>query len=628
MKIKYVLSSIIIVMVIGYYVYSGSVVDLCGRGCSCYSSLLDTVADKGQYWHLEMKVVPRSYVSCVGVAHNGTRNRLNTRGNNGPNGGFQGFITAQSAAGLINRAVEAGEIDCGVLFKMSDQYIGDKLSKEALNDMGAIELGNCEVENLIDGSHPQFANVFKGYILTDVLGNIESSVYANVASHVMDYVIIDKRDEAYYNAIAGDDSSHYLHQSNRFDATKKRTQDGWDEFKGECNNKALVLISSDNGELRDFAISHGLFVINIEDNKNRDLLDDVLAWLEPNSLVYGWEGDAGGEKAFVEPISKYGHMMVPSDILFNTNYNAVNYSNRQDGMYAHSDNPRLMNLEEDQDKKIVSFYLSDGDNVQWMMNGFVNSTFYLHADASRTKMSFGIPSTTLPMMVPAQMKNIFDQQPSGCTLVEALGGGYPYVDLFGSESTQGREVVLANLAEGVAAHMRQHNVKVLGLFTCNDTNSDGAKQAYEAYIKANDQLEGVVVIEYAPYAGGEGEIMWVENSAGYHIPIVTVRYALWANSNGNQGNPDDVASMIRESDMSNPFSVVAVHAWSGYNAAGTEGYGVGDERSRHRGPGAAQKCAELFSSDDTKVVNLQEMMWRIRMNKYPEETRKFLSTID
>lgn len=640
MKIKYILPLLAGLIVGSCDVYESPDrnVKSDGESYNYYSQLFDPVSDKGQYWHPEMTVVPATYVSCVDIAHHGERNNLDFTAVN-PSRGFQGFMTAQSAAGLINREVERGTIDCGVMFDMGAQYIGDKLSKEALNSMGARERGKCTAQQLVDGTYDDFAKVFKGYVLTDVgtnkndVAKIESSVYATIYSHVNNYVIIDKRDEAHYNAIAGDDETHYLHQTNRVDATGKTTQDAWDEFKDMCNNEALVLVSSNNGELRDFAISHGLFVINFDGSRNRNLLNEVLAWLKPNSLIYGWEDNAGGEQAFVEPASNYGHMMIPSNLLFNTNYNAINYSERQGNMHAKSDNPRFMNLEEDQDKKYVSFYLSDGDNVQWMMNNFVNSTYYLHADATRTKMSFGVPTTTLPMMVPEQMRNIFNQQAPGCTLIEALGGGYPYVDIFGGSAGEGRPKVLKGLAEGVAAHMRQHNVKILGLFTKNDTDTDGAKEAYEAYVKANDQLEGVVVIEFDPYAGGKGNIMWVVNSAGYHIPIVTVRYALWANgdTNKNQGNPDDIANLINTSSVEeNPYSVVAIHAWSGYNLAGTAGYDSGNAEAKIKGPGAAQKCIELFSAEEghnTKVVNMQELMWRIRMNEYPEETRKFLSTI-
>lgn len=43
---------------------------------------------------------------------------------------------------------------------------------------------------------------------------------------------------------------------------------------------------------------------------------------------------------------------------------------------------------------------------------------------------------------------------------------------------------------------------------------------------ANDPDEGIVVLQYSPYAGGEGEVLG-DNKAGYDIPVITVKYSLW-----------------------------------------------------------------------------------------------------
>ncbi len=597
-----------------------------------YSALYDAPEDKGQYRHPELTVAPSTYINCVNIAHHSERNSLSYT-DEVADLGFKSFMTAQGAAGLINRAVERGEITQGVYFSLGDQYTGDQLALATLQSYGATDVGSCVPRQLIDGTYPEFSSVFKGYVLMNADGNIESSVYATVYAHIHSYAIIDVRDEAYYNAIAGTDATHYLHPSNRFDATQKTTQNAWDELKDECNNTALVLVSPQNGELRDFAITHGLFMINVDNShSNLSLLNDVLAWLEPGSMIYGWESDVSGEDAFVNPISKYGHKMIPSDMMFNVALNSINYTSRQSNMTASVDNPVYMDLEGNLQKRLVSFYLSDGDNVQWMMNNFINSTYYLHSDATLVKMGFGIPSTTISMINPDQTRNIFAQQPAGTTLFEALGGGYPYVDVFGDSSPIGKEAAVALLAEEAAAHMRQRNVKVLGLITRNDSSSDDAKAAYKAYIEANDQLEGVVVIEYAPYAGGKGEIMWAENSAGYQIPIVTVRYSLWANGNvaDNQGSPAEIAELVVASDAEeNPFSIIAIHAWSGFSIDGTQGYDVGSSSSVHKGAGAANKCMELMSTseNDIKVVNLQELMWSIRMHYYPEQTEEILSSL-
>lgn len=178
--------------------------------------------------------------------------------------------------------------------------------------------------------------------------------------------------------------------------------------------------------------------------------------------------------------------------------------------------------------------------------------------------------------------------------------------------------------------MRQHRVKILGL-VAKDVDSDAAKEAYAEYIAANDQLEGIVVIQYSPYAGGEGQIMWFENTKGYKIPVVTVRYSIWNFGQNNQereGTPAYIASKINSDSRENPFTVVSVHAWSKFTDTGGSDDPVAEaaEGGEVVGAGAAKLCMGRLNSD-VKVVNLQELIWRIRMYYEPEQTLEILSKI-
>src|SRR5690606_9712139 len=218
------------------------------------------------------------------------------------------------------------------------------------------------------------------------------------------------------------------------------------------------------------------------------------------------------------------------------------------------------------DKKFVSFYLSDGDNIQWMMNDFVGE-FYENGDVADVKMGFGVPVSNLNQMAPAQFDRIISGQHREASLIEALGGGYQYVDNFGREGN--RTELLAKLAGRVGNSMRQHRVKLLGLMA-RDVKSADAMAGYQAFIDANDQLEGIVVLQYSPYAGGAGEIFWLKNSAGYEIPVVTVRYSLWnfgTQNHEREGTPAYIAQQLTQ-QADNDFSLISVHAWSRFRDTG------------------------------------------------------------
>ena len=96
--------------------------------------------------------------------------------------------------------------------------------------------------------------------------------------------------------------------------------------------------------------------------------------------------------------------------------------------------------------------------------------------------------------------------------------------------------------------MRQHRVKLLGVMAMN-VKSEAAKEAFQAYVDANDQLEGIVALQYSPYAGGEGDVIWVTNKAGYDIPVITVKYSLWNFGNRNaerEGTPAYIAGRLKQ----------------------------------------------------------------------------------
>lgn len=585
---------------------------------SLYVEQYDPISDEGQYWHPEMKVKPVKYWNCVEVIPVGTINNL---GQTEKHRGLQYHLLCQSLAGLANRAVEQGKSQVGVWLHDHSGKESYKLSKLALENMGIKQQGMQSGLELArnnygpdNGVALQLKDLFDGYVLTDVENNPESNIVASVASHVYNSIIVDVRDKDYY-----EEAGYTM----TYDATSKNTQDAWTEFRDKCNNKALVVMPVQTGQLREFAIKNNLFVINLNKEfnnsaagQNAALFEEILEWLEPNSPVYGWEQGVG-EDVFVERVSRSGNVMIPYDWAYNTSLTSILYKDRQPEL-AKVHNPQFIDFEE-QGKKYVSFYLSDGDNVQWMMNGFGGADYYTHPEANNMKMSFGLPVDNLSMIAPAMCQSLFDNQGSKTSIVQTFGGGYGYVDNFGE--TGNRVESLDKISKATAAHMRQHRIKVLALMA-KDSRSGASQEAYQAYIDANDQLQGIISVQYTPYAGGEGEIMWFTNSKGYDIPVVTVKYSIWdfgGYNNEREGTPDYIANKLTSSADDDPFNLIMVHAWSGFNDTGAASGDI-------KGAGAAKLCADKLD-EDYKVVNIEELIWRIRMQHRPEQTKKYLSEV-
>lgn len=592
---------------------------------SLYMEQYDPIANVGQYTFPEMTVKPKRYWSCVEVLGVGSRNDL---GWTEEVRGLQYHLLCQSMAGLTNRAVDQGKSEIAVWLYDHEGRESYKLSVDALKSMGISEQGMQSGLELAkngysesDGVYIQIKDYFDGYVLTDVENNPESNIVASVASHVYNSIIVDVRDRASFEA-AG--------YTMTYDARNKTTADAWREFKDKCNNKALVVMPVQTGELRDFAIKNELFVLNINKKKedassgqNLDIFAEVLNWLEPGAPIFGWEQGVD-EALFVNRSSKSGNTWVPSDWTYNLPLTSLLYKSRQTSTLAKVENPQFINF--DTKKNYVSFYLSDGDNIQWMMNDFV-SGYYSNADANDMKMGFGIPVGNLAMVSPAQFTNIMNQQKPNYTLIEALGGGYLYADNFGEDNN--RTERLSEIAASVAASMRQHRVKVLGLIA-QDVKSNAAKEGFQAYVDANDQLEGIVAIQYSPYAGGEGDIIWITNKNGYDIPVVTVKYSLWNFGNRNtarEGTPAYVANRLKAEAQDETFSIISVHAWSRFKDIGNSNDELAENTDGDKNGASAAKLCMNHLGDNFDVVSVQELMWRIRMHYRPDQTEKYLNEV-
>ena len=566
------------------------------------------VPDGKLYSMPEMKKKPRKFWTCTGVVSIDNRNSINETETMQ---GLQYHLLCQSLAGLTNRMVEEGKSDVAVWLYDHGGKASYKVSKQALEDMGICEQGvqnglelACSDYESVDGLRVQLKGFFDGYVLTDVKNNPESGIVASVASHVYNSIIVDVRDKEYFEK-AG--------YSMKYDATHKTTLDAWHEFKDKCNNEALVIMPVQTGELREFAIKNNLFVLNLNkkqgdprSGQNVDLLEEVLAWLQPNVPVYGWEQGVS-EDQFVARISKSGHPMIPCDWSYNHSLTSLLYTERQQPVQAQSFNPKFIDF--GKKRNYVSFFLSDGDNIQWMMQDFATS-FYDVPEAIEVKMSYGLPVSTLSMMAPAQLHNLMNLRRDECSVLEMLGGGYYYIDTYSQNNNRNDNLKVA--AERLAVSMRRYHVGLLGVMAMG-VKTGASKGASQAFVDANDRLEGIIALQYSPYAGGGGEVFWVTNKNGYDIPVITVRYSLWDRIHEREGSPDFIASKLKAEAQVESFSAICVHAWSRF------------EGNAH-GAAAARLCAGKLDGR-FEVVNMQELVWRLRMSRHPEQTLEYLNKI-
>ncbi len=573
-----------------------------------YADLHDPLADVGQFYVPENNMKPTKYLEIVYTDYSGRRDP----DREGVNNGLQNFLLLQSVAGLINRACEDGKIDFCAWVQQGG--IGYDTERKAFDPEGKLQgstyIGRINAVNLTtktyeSGPYSQVRSLFDGYVLTDLKNNPESGNVAAVASHVYNSIIVDVRDEAIFK------QAGYI---KKCDCTKMTLRDAFNQFKDKCHNDALVLMPVKCGELRDYVIKNKLFIVNVNkawsdpsQGQNLDVLDDVLDWLKPNSQVLGWEQGIS-EEVFVNRVCQHGHMMLAADWSYNHNFTSRNYKERQPATLAKVINPRSINY--GLKKNFYTPFLTDGDNYQFIITDNFIDNYYNLSSAIYTKTAFEIGLQSLIQFCPTRFQYIIEKQPSAhCTIMETFGGGYYYVDTYSTAGTSAahRAENLRIIARRTAAHMRQHGIKVLHVMA-RDLHSSATKEALQAFVDANDQLEGITAVQYDPYTGGNGDIIWLTNKQGYDIPCITTKYMVWSGFT----TPASVAQTMVGNEKAPSFSTVCIHAWSEFENAKSSNV-------------AAKVKAELPS--DFQAVSMQELIWRVRMHYRKQQVMKYLATI-
>ena len=578
-----------------------------------YENLHDALADVGQFFHPDNTMSPKKYVEVV-FSDYGGREEPNSNANS-EGTGLQNYMLMQSITGLINRACEKGELDFAMwtqtggtgydMERMAFDPDGKKEGSSYVGRQTVIEL--LTRDNYPEG-HPywQIRHYTDKYVLTDLVNNPESVNVASVAAHVYNAIIVDVRDKAFFE-------SHGY--SMAYDCSKKTLQDAFNEFKDKCRNDALVVMPVKCGEWRDYVISKELFVVNLNkqwanssSGQNVGVFDQVLDWLKPNSQVFGWEQGVG-EDVFVNRVSSHGHMMLAADWSYNHMFTGMNYKKRQPATLAKVINPR--SIDYGKKKHFYTPFLTDGDNYQFIITDNFENNYYVMSSSIPTKTAYEIGTQSLIQLMPTRFQYILEKQPSAQnTIMETFGGGYYYVDTYSTMGTgaSNRAANLKTIAERTAAHMRQHGIKVLHVMA-QSLASSKTKEALQAFVDANDQLEGITAVQYAPYTGGDGDIYWFKNKAGYEIPCITTRYMVWS----GMTTPTSVSQSMKSRETSLPsFSTVCLHAWSEF-----EGKRASD---------VAALVQDKLPTD-FEAVSMQELIWRVRMEYKKDQTMKYLATI-
>lgn len=475
---------------------------------------------------------------------------------------FPEGLLLNSLSGLVARACSAGKTNEMVWISLSNGPSYDEWQARFLKYTGAAKVeGAMKVWDLVERYKP----LLKGYVLCradtaqrPLYEGKPASTSVNVAtalSSVLEGVVIEESLEEQAKA-------HGLELL--LDARDKDEQWLWDNYDARFSRGVLGRQDPKSFVNRDAIVAMQAMVAGRVD----DVYERALSVLRPGSPMLGW--GIGLEDAQTGPCSRHACFQTAT----NWCVNLPLLSSGKTGMdYPVQPFPKPADaaLTPDDNTRYVSFILSDGDNVQWLMLNFCKGeeAAQFWACPDRGKMPFGwtIPAADLLQLCPYTLDYLRETATSHDNFV-LLGGGYYYPDWFGQEYDNPREMLAAQ-ARRTALYMSKCGLTTL-LVNVQDWDSKEAVAAYETYADEIPALDALFVIQYAPYTGGAGEIRWMNRKMGRSLPVISCRNALWCGrgSDPREGTPSRVAKMLNEwaarpiTKPEDRFAWVIIHAWS------------------------------------------------------------------
>ena len=324
------------------------------------------------------------------------------------------------------------------------------------------------------------------------------------------------------------------------------------ENKDKFRNDSLVHMYYYAQGMRDFAVQQNIFVMYVEDSdyEGRLFRDSVMRDLKPSSTILGW---CQYEVKFTESISRFGHYVIPSDHSWN-----LSILSSFDATDEKFPAPYDDNVELDPDKHYVAIVYSDGDNLQWIQNGFSEfHTWQSYNSDTPVSWTFAPIASELSNV---DIKRTLANSDNATFITGPSGGGYARITKMNSKE-------LEAFSDYTASVMLESGLGIMTLLDEIDGNSfDRNMQKRLGYFSRYDNIKGgILQLDPDRYSAGSGRVYFSDDK-----PFVSVGFSLWHPS----GNASEVtnewlaeqAAIINQKPADiktiNGYTVINVHPWT------------------------------------------------------------------
>lgn len=442
---------------------------------------------------------------------------------------------------------------------------------------------NCTVETKVDGKSvslsallAHYKDKLSGYVLASDDSASDSGNVAISLAGLLNAVVVTPKNQSLCDELG---LTCLLDATDKDDAWL-RASEYWDLLSKEIAVEQPLNMAP---KLVDYAVMSRAY-FSFYNGRNSGEHRDKYRFLSDNGIVLGYNNTLG-EYDTVASFSAENIQMIPAD-------HAYNLSTLSGFQTAIMDQKTpVTETEVGKKAHTVCIILSDGDNMQWLMNDFTTSSkWWASRYRGKFNMGWGLPATAIDLVAPMNSYLYDTMTPKDEFIMQLSGLGYTFPSRWGSAA---RSAMAAKLSE----YMERTDLHYAEILDDNGLNErtvgDFTKQ---------EGIDGLFYIDYSNYAGKNGQILWTNGK-----PTVAARYRLWAN------NADgSIASISRAVNRASTdptkaasYSFIIVHAWSGLTGGKLSDSG-----------NTMDAVAELIKAfdDDVDVVTPTEFMNRIIAN--------------
>lgn len=346
--------------------------------------------------------------------------------------------------------------------------------------------------------------------------------------------------------------------------------DVWTELKDSVSKEGIVIQPQKSSHfLIDLAVRDNLFYyeVDLED----PLLDTLFTALNPGAAALGWS--RYHESELIGMASSYDVGVIPADWALNLSVLDALYPSD----FNSIDNPVATETQSlDTTKDYVAFLMSDGDNLQFILNDLIYQGQYLdNGNTESYPLSWTIAPSTASYVpfIGAKVKNWHNGMENMDCIAAPSGWAYVFPEALPSCKAYVEKTTM--------------EMESMGLTILNVIGNDPYCPCIDSLLQ-HETIEGLVFYYYENYSKGEGMIEF-----RYGKPVVYGYSNLW----GGFNTPSQLArrlNRLARSEEGPSFSLIPVHVWS---------YGKED----------VEQCINKLN-ESTEVVTVSQLFDLVRQN--------------